>query len=443
MRSIASQMPAVAAALGCAAILLAVAGTLAVATPVPPVPPAPPALPNAIPGVRLIAFTTVDPQARDKSGLGGLGGLTNSLDSGLTSTPSAPPTPADRLGSMGSGIDYVGARAGQPNRYLLLDDRGPRDGAESFQCRFQEADIVVVDGRNPSVTFTLQSTRLLFSGDRPLLGLAAKLDSPDTGPARLDPEGIRLLPDGSVLISDEYGPGLYRFDRSSGKLLQTYTLPAAFAAEKPDADPKIEAKATKGRLPNNGLEGLAVSPTGDKAFALMQAGLIQDGGKGGENLRLIEINLATGATRQFVYPITTPGHRTNEILAIDDHSFLVIERDDAAGRAAKGKAIMVADLRGATDISARQLLPEKASSLAAAGIVPMRTRRLFNLLDFVAQVDASNFPAKVEGLAFGPDLPTGERCLIVTSDNDFKDTEPTYIWAIAIQPSVLKAASNP
>lgn len=382
---------------------------------------APAAMPGARdPGVRLIAFTTIAPTARD------LSGRTETLGSGV---------PADRLGSLGSGIDYTG----RGDRFILIDDRGPRDGADAFPCRWQEADIAVTDRPTPSVTFTLRGTQLLYSGERPLLGLAANLISPDAGPARFDPEGVRVLPDGSVLISEEYGPGVGRFERATGKLLQRFALPAALASDRPDADAKVEAKATKGRVPNNGLEGLALSPKGDKAYALMQGGLIQDGGKDSSNLRLIEIELATGAIRQFVYPVITPGHRTNEILAIDDHSFLIIERDGGGGPDAQRKAIVVADLRGATDITGRDRLPPGGGSatLAAEGIVPMKTRELFDLLTLDPRIDRTTFPAKIEGLAFGPDLPTGERCLIITSDNDFKDDEPTYIWAVAIRPEAL------
>ena len=56
--------------------------------------------------------------------------------------------------------------------------------------------------------------------------------TPSTNPkdARLDPEGIRVSNDGkSVFISDEYGPYVYQFDRSSGKRIKAFTLPAYYA----------------------------------------------------------------------------------------------------------------------------------------------------------------------------------------------------------------------
>src|SRR6185369_3487959 len=58
---------------------------------------------------------------------------------------------------------------------------------------------------------------------------------PSTFPwnARFDTEGIRVSNDGDVVfITDEYGPYVYAFERSSGKRVGFYTLPARFAVSK-------------------------------------------------------------------------------------------------------------------------------------------------------------------------------------------------------------------
>ena len=44
----------------------------------------------------------------------------------------------------------------------------------------------------------------------------------------------------------------------------------------------------------------------------------------------------------------------------------------------------------------------------------------------------SDFPEKVEGLAFGPDLTDGRRLLIVAIDNDFVAEKPILLHAFAI-----------
>jgi hypothetical protein len=47
------------------------------------------------------------------------------------------------------------------------------------------------------------------------------------------------------------------------------------------------------------------------------------------------------------------------------------------------------------------------------------------------------FPEKIEGLAFGPDLPDGRHVLYVTSDNDLSSTKPTWFYAFAITAEAL------
>src|SRR5438093_224604 len=93
----------------------------------------------------------------------------------------------------------------------------------------------------------------------------------------------------------------------------------------------------------------------------MQSPLIQDGGldaankRKGTNNRILEIDPATGATREFLYPMEAASNGVNEILAINDTEFLVIERDGNAGTAAAFKKIFKISLAGATDISATTL----------------------------------------------------------------------------------------
>jgi len=44
---------------------------------------------------------------------------------------------------------------------------------------------------------------------------------------------------------------------------------------------------------------------------------------------------------------------------------------------------------------------------------------------------------KVEGLAFGPDLKDGTHVLIVTSDNDAKIDEATWVWVFGLDSKSL------
>jgi hypothetical protein len=64
---------------------------------------------------------------------------------------------------------------------------------------------------------------------------------------------------------------------------------------------------TAGRVANKGMENLAISPDGDTLFGAMQSPLIQDGGTNGGYTRILRIDLRTGKTSQFAYPLTNLG----------------------------------------------------------------------------------------------------------------------------------------
>jgi hypothetical protein len=163
------------------------------------------------------------------------------------------------------------------------------------------------------------------------------------------------------------------------------------------------------------MEGLAITPDGKTLVGMMQGELIQDPSK---LLRIVTIDVATGVTHEYGYLLTT-GSGVSEIVAINDHEFLVDERDGAGlgdGSTAKVKQLFKIDLTGATEIS------NLSGAAAVAAAVP---KILF--LDLVSALNANGIPsdlipAKIEGLAFGQDVFVNgvlEHTLFVANDNDF------------------------
>ena len=190
-------------------------------------------------------------------------------------------------------------------------------------------------------------------------GFDPNQNSGDPNDARFDTEGIRASNDGkSVFISDEYGPHIYQFDRNTGARLRTFALPSNFYVPKPSpvGDTEISGN-TVGRTANKGMEGLAITPDGKTLVGIMQNSLIQDAAQKGaaaKMLRVVMIDITSGqVTGQFAYPLTT-GSGVSEILALNNHEFLVDERDGkgrADGSTAKIKQLFKIDLAGATDVS--------------------------------------------------------------------------------------------
>jgi hypothetical protein len=376
-----------------------------------------------------------------------LSGLSGTLENGASQS---------LLGGFGSAIAYTGVG----DRFLVLPDRGPNatpydasvDDTASYIDRFHEIDLAVSpSGGGFTVTPSLVRTVLLSSAtplvgkltaDNPnktfFTGLSSGFDSTN-GPnsMRLDPEGIRVSNGGnSVYVSDEYGPHVYEFNRSTGQRIRTFTVPDHFNISHPAATASGEFPPanTSGRQPNRGMEGLAITPNGKTLIGIMQNPLIQDGAldpankRVGTNVRIVTIDIANGATHEYLYQLDGGANNgVNEILAVNDHQFLVIERDGKAGTGAAFKKVFEIDVSGATDISGIAL----PSTGTPAGVTPVTKSAFLDLLDSAFGLSGASFPEKIEGLAFGPDLADGRHTLVVTNDNDFLGTPNNfYVFAI-------------
>lgn len=373
--------------------------------------------------VTFIGEGSIPGNAIDQSGLTGL------LEDGVT--------PHNLLGGLGSALAYTG----RGQRYIATPDRGPADGATSYIDRIYQVEIKLKQqGANqylvePTVTRT---TLLRQKGSTYFTGSAAAFDavnSPDS--LRFDPEGVRISHCGhSAFVSDEYGPFIYEFDLKSGKRLRSVNVPNKFLIDFPSATPSVElAQNASGRQSNRGMEGLAITPDGRKLVGIMQSPLLQDGGldatnrRVGTNIRIAEIDVESGAVREFLYPLDNRSNGVSEILAVNDREFLVLERDGRVGAEARDKKIFKIDIGASSDIRGVKNLPQTG---IPAGVTPVAKSLFLDLLDPAHGLAGANFPEKSEGMAFGPDLADGRHLLLVVNDNDFVATQATRIFAFAV-----------
>ncbi len=367
--------------------------------------------------IELIGVGNVSGETKDKSG------LTDLLQDG---------TPQDRLGAFGSGIAYTG----RGKRYVCVADRGPADGKTGYRSRFHEFDISVKEG---GVDASLIRTQLLsdetgaaYTGRSSFFNYSKPRKH-----LRLDPEGVRVGYADTIVISDEYGPTLCEFDRKTGRRIHAWNVPDKFLVEKPaaSAEEELPPHNQSGRQPNRGLEGLAITPNGLKLFAILQSPLIQDHALDGQHkrigldVRITELSLTNGNAWEFLYQLESPDNGVSEMLAVNDHEFLVLERDGKSGSAAVFKKIFKIDVAKATDISKIDTLPETG---IPDGVIAADKHLFIDLLEPAYGLTGSDFPEKVEGLAFGPDLKDGRHLLLVTTDNDFRSDRSTRIYAFAI-----------
>lgn len=396
--------------------------------------------------VTLLAMGVVKGGGAD--GASDLSGLTGKLENGDAS---------NRFDGIGSGLAYAGGDV-----FLALPDRGPNakpynpavDDTTSWVPRFHTLSMSLSPsaGALPfAVTARLAGTTLLYSstplgygdGAQAHLGSGAPANnragafyfsgrsdnfapgssSGATSNGRLDPEGIRVASDGrSVFISDEYGPSLDQFDRKTGRRIASLAMPANLASPNLSSQGDVEiAGNVVGRTANKGMEGLATTPDGKLLLGAMQAALRKDAAVPASKklVRLVAIEIRTGAIREYGYMLTD-GSGVSEVLAINNHEFLVLERD-GGGLGEKSPAVTKklyrVDIAGAADISGLDGAP--------AGAAAVRKTEVLDIVKVLSAhgVAADQIPSKIEGVAFGPDVTvSGKRLhtLYVMNDNDFR-----------------------
>ena len=323
------------------------------------------------------------------------------------------------------------------NQWFGLSDRGPGGGTLDYNTRLQRFSLDVDKATGAISNFQIQQTILFRNGSAYLNGLAPA--SASTLGNSFDPEGIVVLPrSGNFLVSDEYGPSVYEFT-PGGQFIRSFAVPSNILPKSSGstdylASPK-PGTLTSGREGNRGLEGLAVSPDGRFAFAMLQNGVITDGNSSGSSFarsgytRILKYDVDSGnVVGQYAYQLASAGQGRgiSEIVALDDHRFMVIERNNRgvgvpnANLNSPDKNIFVIDLDGASDVSAVDL----TTTPLGAGMVPVTKSPKFIDLDFNTIAAFNNkSPEKWEGLAVGPQLNDGSYLLLTGTDNDYSVTQ--------------------
>ena len=161
---------------------------------------------------------------------------------------------------------------------------------------------------NPLVDASIRSGRLLTGAD-------------------FDIESVRKDKNGNLWFGDEFGPFLVKAD-ATGKVLRTEVgLPGVMAPQNPHLNGGVA------NLPGSGgFEGMAINPAGDKLYTLMEKSVAGDAAG---TLRINEFSIDsesyTGAS--FRYKLDAAGVAIGDMTALNDHEFIVIERNNATATA--------------------------------------------------------------------------------------------------------------
>jgi hypothetical protein len=318
-----------------------------------------------------------------------------------------------------SGIDYDPA---SQTWFIESDDRSNINSA-----RFYTAKLDYDASAFRSVTLT--GVRFFRQADGSVYpGPAKGGDVPDIETIRVDPL------DGSIWYASEgdrrYGlnPWLRHATRE-GALLGEMPLPENF---------KVWKDAERGSRNNLSLEGLTFAPDGKSLWLSLEAPLYEDGPEPtplhGAVTRITRFARDGKVLGQYGYQIDAipaapaPGkaadNGVSEILAVNSHELLVLER--AAAQGADGLytnyvRVYAMDIEGATDV---QGLP----ALAGASFTPARKRLVLDL-------NTLGLPAldNVEGISWGPLLANGRRSLVLISDDNFGKNQVTQLLLFEVR----------
>ena len=390
----------------------------------------------------------------------------------LADLPSIGKTSAGQALQLGgfSGLAFEGATADGKLRFIANTDRGPNGEPNAAAQRpfllpqfnprlvrftldpatgkFDLVQQIALRNTDGTLLTGLPNTKIAGTPETPyndevpidLFGKTVPLD-----PLGGDFEGVAVAGDGSFWMPDEYRPALYHF-QPNGRLIERFIPAGTHAA----AGLPVPATGVAGplgiealpaviaqRRQNRGMEAVAIKD--GKIYGFVQspirnpATLANGALNAMRNVRVVEFDPATRATRQFIYimdnpaPLSATDTRADKIgdaVAVPGGGFLVLERDDDAVPASPigniSKKIYAFDLAGASDITAVDTLYNvagvnktldqlTAEELAAVGVVPLKKKLHVDLA-------AAGFAGvqKIEGLAV---LDDGR--LAVVNDNDF------------------------
>ena len=329
-------------------------------------------------------------------------------------------------GTLFQGVEFGGIsgldRLADGRFVALSDDRGGERGTPRFYTLALDYDASAFR----SVQVQAQAYMLRPDGS-----------SFPSNARTVDPEGIRVAPNGNLYWSSEgnwnanpalrYQP-FVREMKADGTYVREFNLPAAFNY--------VDNTSTGGR--NNKLfEALAVTPSGT-LYTANEDALIQDGPitslGAGSVVRVTAIDPVSGRSgAQFAYqlpPIPVdaapgapfgPDNGLPELLALSETEFIAVERAFASGVGNTIRLVRTSITPQTTDVSS-------IASLVGAAYTPMTRELLLEMPLTWNGITLDN----IEAISWGHTLANGNRTLVLAADNNFSSTQLTQFIALEV-----------
>jgi hypothetical protein len=316
-----------------------------------------------------------------------------------------------------SGIDYDAATE---QYYAISDDRSERRAARFYSLKLDLAQFNTLPAPgHEGISFT---------------GMTVLRNEQGQPYARrsVDPESIRLAPGGKGFYWSDEGiaidgvpPAVVEIDAAGG-FRRSLPIPRHFLPA-----------FGRGVRDNLAFESLALTPSGTRLIVATENALLQDGpmadARQGSPCRVLAFDLGQGVpVAEYVYladPVPNPPsvpllYQTNglvEMLALDEHSFLALERSFALTVGNDIRLYWV-ELDSGTNVI-------DVPSLREIEYQPLAKTLLVNLKTLGIAVD------NIEGMTWGPRLANGNRTLVLVSDDNFSNRQVTQFLALELVPT--------
>ena len=331
-------------------------------------------------------------------------------------------------GTLFQGVEFGGIsgldRTADGSYLALSDDRGGERGTPRFYNLSLDYDAAGFHG------VTIDSQTFMQRPDGSTFPSNART---------VDPEGIRVAPNGNLYWSSEgnwnanpanrYQP-FVREMTTSGAFVREFATPAMF---------NYVDNATTGGRNNKLFEALTVAPDGT-LYTANEDALVQDGPltsvNNGSVVRVTALDPVSGtAGAQYVYalpPIPVdavagapfgPDNGLPELLAISNTQFIAVERAFAFGVGNTIRLTLAEITPDTTDVSS-------FASLTGASYTPMRRELLLELPITFDGITLDN----IEAISWGHTLANGKRSLVLAADNNFSGTQVTQFIALEVSP---------
>lgn len=354
----------------------------------------------------------------------------------------------DALPSLGSGLARI-----KENEFVGISDRGP-NGEVGKRRTFPLPKFAPYLTRFRLVAGKfeiLQTIVLTDTNGKPLTGLSNQQPEErlfETADAStplpydqngVDPEAVRVFPDGKFLISEEYGPSVLVVN-TNGQILMRYV---AVNKSLPGATYPVQAilpSVLSQRRTNRGFEALALSPDGKTAYVMLQSPLGDE--KEFESARVsrvIRLDLSdplnARVAAHFLMPLSSAtdyGAKLKQTgVKLNDAEWLAPDRLLVLEQAGETARLLVADFSAAGNLrktsKENTLEPEAVGDdFAKLPVKPVTVEV------WAASSGLTKEPTKLEGLAI---LSPTE--IALANDNDFGLGEgtippPSTVWLLRL-----------